>query len=198
MILHSPWPPRCPDRLAIAISALAAMLLVGCASTHQMMPTPTLYTGPRAKILYPKNHSDIQTPPLDLLFITDRTPATNGDPSEPYTFDRSRSMAFGSTTILFGENITWKDLLQQSTTSNRTTKLELKLGSTKELGHYPPIPYKLAKTSDGLTRSPAPLMSMRKLPAHSRQRSRVASNCMPARRSCCTSMASTIASAMPP
>ena len=155
MILHSPWPPRCPDRLAIAISALAAMLLVGCASTHQMMPTPTLYTGPRAKILYPKNHSDIQTPPLDLLFITDRTPATNGDPSEPYTFDRSRSMAFGSTTILFGENITWKDLLQQSTTSNRTTKLELKLGSTKELGHYPPIPYKLAKTSDGLTRSPA-------------------------------------------
>ena len=59
MMLHLLWTPRCPDRLAIAISALAAMLLFGCASTHQMMPTPTLYTGPQARLLYPKDHSDV-------------------------------------------------------------------------------------------------------------------------------------------
>ena len=78
-----------------------------------MMPTPALYTGPLAKLLFTEAPANVRTPPLDLLFITDRAP-TRPDEPEPYTADRSRSMAFGSTTILFGEGMTWDALVKQS------------------------------------------------------------------------------------
>jgi hypothetical protein len=70
------------------------------------------------------------------------------------TADRSRLMAFGSTTILFGEHTTWDALVEQSLLVKRSTSTDLKLGPTKELGRYPRIPYAVAVTSEGLTRAP--------------------------------------------
>ena len=64
-------------------------------------------------------------------------------------------MAFGSTTILFGEDMTWDALVKQSLLAERTAPTDLKLGPTKELGRYPRIPYAVAATPEGLTRAPA-------------------------------------------
>jgi esterase/lipase superfamily enzyme len=64
-------------------------------------------------------------------------------------------MAFGSTTILFGEGVTRDTLVKQSLATKRTTSLELKLGPTQELGRFPRIPYAVTETADGLTRAPA-------------------------------------------
>ncbi len=64
-------------------------------------------------------------------------------------------MAFGSTTILFGEGMTWDALVKQSLLVERTTPMDLKLGPTKELGRYPRIPYAVAVTPAGLTRAAA-------------------------------------------
>ena len=136
--------------------ALAVLLgAAGCATTHPLMPTPALYTGAQAKPLFTEAPAAARTPPLDLLFITDRAPATSPDDPEPYTAERSRSMAFGSTTILFGENMTWDALVKQSLLAERTAPTDLKLGPTKELGRYPRIPYAVAATPEGLTRAPA-------------------------------------------
>ena len=142
-------------RFPVAIALAALLGLAGCASTHPMMPTPTLYTGTQAKPLFTKAPAEVRTPPLDLLFITDRAPATSPDAPEPYTADRSRSMAFGSTTILFGEHTTWDALVKQSLLIERSTSTDLKLGPTKELGRYPRIPYAVAETPAGMTRAPA-------------------------------------------
>ena len=101
-------------RFLVAIALAALLGLAGCATTHPLMPTPTLYTGAQAKPLFTEAPAEVRTPPLDLLFITDRAPATSPDDPEPYTADRSRSMAFGSTTILFGEDMTWDALVKQS------------------------------------------------------------------------------------
>jgi hypothetical protein len=76
-----------------------------------MMPTPALYTGPQAKPLFTDAHADGRTPPLDLLFLTDRAPATNAHEPEPYTADRSRSKAFGSTTVLFGAGVGDREIM---------------------------------------------------------------------------------------
>ena len=125
----------------LVLMAMAVLLgLAGCASTHPLMPTPVLYIGAQAKPLFAKAPAEVQTPPLDLLFITDRAPATKSDEPEPYTADRSRSMAFGSTTILFGQDMTWDALVKQSLLAARSTPTDLKLGPTKELGRYPRIP----------------------------------------------------------
>ncbi len=142
-------------RFPVAIAPAALLGLAGCASTHPMMPTPTLYTGAQAKPLFTKAPAEARTPPLDLLFITDRTPATSPDEPEPYTADRSRLMAYGSTTILFGEHTTWDALVKQSLLVERSTSSDLKLGPTKELGRYPRIPCTVAVTPEGLTRAPA-------------------------------------------
>lgn len=55
-------------------------------------------------------------------------PAASAEAPGPYTADRSRSLAFGSTTILFGEAVTWDTLVRQST--ERTEPLMLELGPT--------------------------------------------------------------------
>ncbi len=142
-------------RLRDLIPVLAGFVLAGCATTHPMMPTPALYTGPQAKPLFTEMHAADQTPSLDLLFITDRAPAQSADAPEPYTADRSRSIAFGSTTILFGEGVTWGTLVKQSLATERTTSLELKLGPTQELGRFPRIPYAVTEAAGGFTRTPA-------------------------------------------
>ena len=145
---------RGPNRLALGLLA-ALLALAGCASTHPLMPTPLLYLGAQAKPLFNEAHGAVRTPPLDLLYITDRAPAQNPGQAEPYTSDRSRSEAFGSTTVLFGEDMTWDSLERQSLLAERTAPLDLKLGPTKEIGRFPIIPYKLAETPAGLTRAPA-------------------------------------------
>src|SRR6187200_2320873 len=93
------------------IPFLAASALAGCAISHPMMPVPALYTGPQPRPLFADAHPDARVAPLDLLFITDRAPSQRADEREPYTAERSRSMAFGSTTILFGEGLTWDTLV---------------------------------------------------------------------------------------
>jgi esterase/lipase superfamily enzyme len=120
-----------------------------------MMPTPALYTGAHAKPLFTEVPAPARTPPLDLLYMTDRAPAQSPDAPEPYTADRSRSMAFGSTTILFGEGMTWDALVKQSVLVQRTTSLDLKLGPTKERGRFPRFPYQVTVTEAGLMRAPA-------------------------------------------
>jgi esterase/lipase superfamily enzyme len=142
-------------RFPVAIALAALLSLAGCASTHPMMPTPALYTGAQARPLFTEAPAAVRTPPLDLLYITDRAPAKSPDEPEPYTADRSRSEAFGSTTILFGEGMTWDALVKQSLLAERTTSLDLKLGPTTEIGRFPPIPYQLVVTGTGLTRAPA-------------------------------------------
>lgn len=82
-----------------------ALTLAGCATTYPMMPTPVLYIGTQAKQLFSQTPAAQRTPPLDLLYITDRVPATGADAGDPYTAERSRSMAFGSTTAQFGDSV---------------------------------------------------------------------------------------------
>ena len=149
--------PRCiartfspPARSAIVIAAIA-FVLTGCATNHPMMPTPVLYTGANAKPLFTELSIDSRRPPLDLLFITDRAPAEkSGD--MPYTAGRSRSMAFGSAIIEFGEDVSWDVLVKESTATQRVNPLELKLGPTTELGRFPLIPYEVIVAPDGIRR----------------------------------------------
>jgi esterase/lipase superfamily enzyme len=143
-------------RLKLAISLATLLGLAGCATTYPLMPTPALYTGAQAKPLFTDAPAAVRTPPLDLLYITDRASATSPDEKEPYTQERSRAMAFGSTTVEFGDHITWDALVEQSLLVNRPAALDLTLGPTKEIGRYPRIPYPPAMVpGGGLTRAPA-------------------------------------------
>ena len=94
-------------------------------------------------------------PSLDLLYVTDRAPAAKPGEPLPYTAERSRSMAFGSVRVEFGEDMTWDELVKQSTAGERPAPLELKLGEVKELGRFPNVPCDVKDTPAGITRDPA-------------------------------------------
>ena len=76
-------------RFLVAVALAVPLGLAGCATTYPLMPTPVLYTGAQAKPLFTNAPAAVRTPPLDLLFITDRAPATSPDQPEPYTAERS-------------------------------------------------------------------------------------------------------------
>ena len=140
-------------RSAIVVAAIA-FVLTGCATNREMMPTPVLYTGENAKPLFTGLSIESRRPSLDLLYITDRAPAEQpGD--LPYTAERSRSMAFGSAMVQFGDNVTWDELIKESTAAQRVNPLQLELGPTKELGRFPAIPYEVVVGPDGIRRVPA-------------------------------------------
>jgi len=142
-------------RFRTAIALVALLSVAGCATTYPMMPTPVLYTGAQAKPLFTGAPAALRTSPLELLYITDRAPAQSPYQVEPYTSERSRSEAFGVTTILFGEEMTWDTLVKQSLLPERTASIDLKLGPTWEIGRFPPIPYQVVVSGSGLTRAPA-------------------------------------------
>ena len=119
-----------------------------------MMPTPVMYAGQQAKPLFTQVPETGRTPLLDLFYITDRAAATSPDDDGPYTAGRSRNLAFGSTTVDFGDAVNWDTLVAQSTSADRKVKINLKLGPTHELGRFPRIPYRIARTSAGLSRAP--------------------------------------------
>jgi len=140
-------------RSAIVIGAIA-FVLTGCATTFPMMPTPALYTGENAKPLFNDLSIDSRRPSLDLLFVTDRAPAAQAD-DLPYTAGRSRSMAFGSATIEFGEDLSWDELVKESTATQRVRPVQLKLGPTTERGRFPATPFEVVIAPDGVRRVPA-------------------------------------------
>jgi esterase/lipase superfamily enzyme len=117
------------------------------------MPTPRIYVGEAAPPLF--TDATPERTPVDLLYMTDRTPITNPDGSLGYSSDRSRSMAFGSVTVDIGEKVAWPILARLSTESNREVPLDLHVTTTTELGRFPTIPYVVDTVPGGITRSAA-------------------------------------------
>jgi esterase/lipase superfamily enzyme len=138
------------SRIAVG---LLACVLAACATDHALMPTPVLYTGPNAKPLF-ADEPPPSPPTLDLLFVTDRAHGQDaGEP--PYTASRSRSMAFGSAMVEFGEGLTLDMLALQNRGAERPAAVHLSLGATTELGRFPAIPYELVGPRDGKRRAAA-------------------------------------------
>lgn len=141
----------CMRNWTLILSVVVAC--TGCAS-YSLMPTPLIYAGAQGNKLFAEGDTD-RSVPVELLYVTDRAPATAPDGPMPYTADRSRQLAFGSTSVEFGPDITWRALVTQSTTRQRSAAIELKLGKTAELGRFPSIPYEIVRTASGLSRAPA-------------------------------------------
>ena len=170
-------------RLTCVSLLLAAVALTGCA-TYPMMPTPVLYTGTQAKPLFIDIAAARRTPSLALLYVTDRAPATDSDDLGPYTASRSRYLAFGSTTVEFGDGVTWDTLSRKAAVADRKVPIDLPLGPTTELGRFPRIPYEIARAGDGLSRAPDVVAAHEAAKGDSRPRSNAGSPSRRARKSC--------------
>jgi esterase/lipase superfamily enzyme len=150
-----------------AVTALAAVLIGGCAtSARQLMPTPTLYQLPGGQPVFDLAADARQNPDLDLLFVTDRAPATpaeveaqtEGSDPLPYGQERGWQILFGSAQVRVAPGLDWTTLREQSRLAERTREVDLELGQVQELGAFPLEPYQIARAADGkVLRDPAEL-----------------------------------------
>ena len=144
-----------PLTRCFAASLLALLLLAACADTHTLMPAPDLDRGSGALALFADLPPSQRRPPLDLLYLTNRAPTERPEDDPPYGTDRSRSLAFGTAEVLFGEGIDWETLAEESGRFERRTPIELRLGRVAELGRFPPLPYEVRRSAAGLSRADA-------------------------------------------
>jgi esterase/lipase superfamily enzyme len=143
------------SRSGLRIALLGAMaLLAGCATTYPLMPTPAVYVGQQGKPLLVQPPAAGQKSTVDLLYVTNRAPGTEEAKTLPYGAERSRSLAFGTVTIEFGEGLPLDTMVAQSTASERTVPLDKRLGTTTELGRFPEISYGVQPVPTGLVRTP--------------------------------------------
>ncbi|TVQ93755.1 MAG: alpha/beta hydrolase [Chromatiaceae bacterium] len=146
---------------------LAALLLpglwggAGCAGgPRALMPTPTIFQEVEAAAaIFAAVPPARREPAQDLLFITNRAPATDGP--LPYGERRSMSLAFGSAQVLMRPGLTWEALTQLSQSGERSPRVSLELGPVREVGRFPEEPYRLNMTPAGVVRDAAMLAAHR-------------------------------------
>ncbi len=90
------------------------MLIAGCAESRQLMPTPNLYTDQKT-MLFGELPTEFTSTQVELIYVTDRAPETDEAGNLHYGFNRSNSLAVGTTVVDLGQNGTWEDLVEART-----------------------------------------------------------------------------------
>jgi esterase/lipase superfamily enzyme len=123
---------------------ISLLLLAACSGQRVMMPTPNIEVNPE-KDHYADLHPDLKSTEVPLFYITDRTPERNENGELEYGYGRSSSLAFGTTVVGLGEDISWEDLVQASRTQQRLKKIPLARTELVEITRGPngPIPYRV-------------------------------------------------------
>ena len=118
------------------------LLLTACSGQRVLMPTPSEAVGKNTAI-YEELHEQLKTTEVPLVYVTDRVPEKDDDGNLQYGYGRSPSLAFGTTVIDLGEEMTWEELLVQSRTNRRTEEVPMRRISIEEIARGPnaPIPY---------------------------------------------------------
>lgn len=124
--------------LYTACLLLAIGLGSGCV-TPLLMPTPNLYSrtsdNPFAEV-----SPAFRTNTVKLLYLTDRAPEGTPGKDSHYGFRRSLSLAFGTTTVRIGTDLSWDELVTVSRSAERRRRVPMSMIETRELGRFPPVP----------------------------------------------------------
>ena len=129
------------------------VLLAGCAGPRPLMPTPSLYSQPPVKAVFEDVPPARRQPRVELFFVTDRALEDDPETGLPYGERRARSLAFGDAVVEMAPPLTWPEVVRQSQSAERSTKVTLNMGRIEELGRFPMEPYALERRPDGLRRT---------------------------------------------
>ena len=130
-------------RLNLAVMAMG-LLLWGCSGARLMMPTPNVYLNDELEF-FQDLAPELKSTQVKLFYMTDRKPEKDNKGTLRYGYGRSSSLAFGTTVVDLGRDMTWEELLQASRTQKRSKPVKLSLLDVTELIRGPdtPVPYAL-------------------------------------------------------
>ena len=123
----------------LSLLLIAVLWIGGCSDVRQLMPTPNLYasgiTEPFSELA-----PELASTEVELIYVTDRAPETDEAGKLFYGFQRSASLAVGTTVVDLGQDLSWEQLVQASRTHTRVNKYALRLISIDEFARLPPTP----------------------------------------------------------
>ena len=93
---------------------LAALpTICGCSSKPALMPTPNLYADGMVDPFIDVE-TTLRSNKAEVLYVTDRQPDNDSPDKREYGYKRSRSLAYGISTVQFGENVSWDEMVKAS------------------------------------------------------------------------------------
>jgi len=119
------------------------LVLSACSGKRVLMPTPNTYVGDETHPAFTGLPAELKSTEVPLFYVTDREPERDENGKLIYGYKRSPSLAFGSTVVDLGEEITWEELLAASRAGKRLKDVPMKVGELTEITRGPnsPIPY---------------------------------------------------------
>ena len=139
------------NRFSIGARAATGLLclvsLLGCATEGSLVanrPAEVSHAG--AGVLAAR--AEAAPNGSDLLYVTDRAPATAADGSFSYGATRSKFMSFGSVSVAP------VSAPSDGGGAGSNAPAELRIGNIEERGRFPPAPYPVEATPAGLRRAP--------------------------------------------
>lgn len=99
------------NRWNTLIVIASALLLAACSGPRVMMPTPNEALDDDTSA-YQALHPELKSTQVPVFYVTDRAPEKDDKGNLVYGYGRSPSLAFGTTVVDIGEDMSWEELLQ--------------------------------------------------------------------------------------
>jgi esterase/lipase superfamily enzyme len=123
-------------RVVSVIPYLVLLLLTGC-QTGVFMPAPNLYVNSRTNP-FENVPSELQSTEVKIIYATDRLPTDDGpNGSLTYGDQRSGYLACGVSTVAFGKDLDWAELVKQSLARRRVHPLHMRVTGNEEMFRFP-------------------------------------------------------------
>lgn len=122
-----------------------AMMAAGCAGSG-MMPTPNLYRSPASQP-FAAVPPQLQNSEATVIYATDRLSANQKSDREPpgasvhYGAGRSMALAIGACNVRFGKDLTWPELVRDSTAAHRIHNPDVTVSNVREVARFAATPY---------------------------------------------------------
>ena len=108
-----------------------------------MIPTPNIHVGDTDHEIYTGLPDELKSNEVPLFYITDRVPEKDEKGKLKYGYKRSPSLAFGSTVVNLGEEVSWEELLAASRSGKRIKDVKMSVETITEIVRSAdtPLPY---------------------------------------------------------
>lgn len=128
---------------------ITLLFLSACSTTHTLPTTPNIYS---ASTPYPVENiaAAEQGMQSEIFYVTDRTTIREAEVLVGYEKNRSESMAFGTATVKYDENLSWNELVEISQAKATRPSVDVELTKISELHRFPATPLIFSVTPDGI------------------------------------------------
>ncbi len=118
------------------------MVTLVCATwgCHEsMIETPHVMRGEAGRAAFAQTPPAQRTPEMKVMYVTDRAAETPDGPNPNYGYKRSPILEYGVATCTFGANVTWDELVADSTTDKRAHEYVPKVTNVEWTGSMLPL-----------------------------------------------------------